>query len=58
MNVHAPDKKIQDDFKCLEWRGKRFTKNGKTYIRGKHKTAGITFYYSFQDNFAWFAGDI
>ena len=58
MNIHAPDKKTQDDFKCLEWRGKRFTRKGKTYIKGVHRTTHITYYFCFQDNFAWFPNDI
>ena len=58
MNIHAPDKSIRDFFQCFDWRGRRFTKNGKTYIRAFHKTTNQVFFYCFEDNFAWFPNDI
>lgn len=54
MNIHVP-KNIQDKFKCLEFRGKPFIKkDGKKYIRAKHRTLYITLHYCFDDDFAWF----
>lgn len=32
MNIHAPPKEIRDFYRCMEWRGRRFTRNGKTYF--------------------------
>jgi len=58
MNIHAPSSEICEQFRCLEWRGRRFKRNNKTYIRGFHRTLYKTFYYCFEDNFAWFWMDI
>ena len=58
MNIHAPDKEIREQFLCFDWVGKRWIKDGKTYIRAKHRTTYRTFYYCFEDNFAWFPTDI
>lgn len=58
MNIHAPPKDIQEQFKCMDWRGRRFTKNNKTYIRAKHRTTHQVFYYCFDDNFCFFPDDI
>ena len=58
MNIHAPNKEIQERFKCLDWRGRRFKRKGKTYIRGKHRTTNQVFYFCFEEEFAWFPGDI
>lgn len=54
MNIHAPPSEIQEQFRCLEWLGKRYTKKGKTYIKARHRTMGWKMYYCFEDNFAWF----
>lgn len=54
MNIHAPDQEIRDRFKCLEWIGRRWIKDNKTYIKARHKTLGTIFYYCFEDGFAWF----
>ena len=55
MNIHAPSKDIQDFFKCLEFKGKRFIKKNKTFIRAKHKILNVSMLYCFEDNFAWFS---
>lgn len=55
MNIHAPDADTRERFRCLEWIGRRYKrKDGKTYIRAKHRTLGCTMYYCFEDDFAWF----
>jgi hypothetical protein len=58
MNIYAPPKEVRDQFVCFDWIGRRWTKNGKTYIRAKHRTLHVTFYYCFEDNFAYFPDDI
>lgn len=58
MNVHAPSEEIRNQFICLEWIGKRFQREGKTYIKARHRTTHQTFYYCFEENFAWFPEDI
>jgi len=58
MNIHAPSEDIREQFRCLEWTGRRWTKDGKTYIRAKHRTTHQVFYYCFEDNFAWFPTDV
>jgi hypothetical protein len=58
MNIYAPDKSIRDFFKCFDWIGRRFTVKGKTYIRAKHRTTHQTFFYCFEENFAFFPEDI
>ena len=57
MNIHAPPKEIRDHFKCVEFVGKRFTRNGKTYIRARHKFFNVIMFYCFNDNFIWFVDD-
>jgi hypothetical protein len=54
MNIHSPNKEICDKFKCLEFIGTRFIKDGKTYIRGRHRTLHVIMYYCFEDDFAYF----
>ena len=58
MNKHAPGPEIRARYRCLEWRGRRWTgQGGKTYIRAYHRTLKVTMYYCFEDDFAWFAED-
>jgi hypothetical protein len=53
-NVHAPSLDIQNQFVSLEWVGKRWTHQGKTYLKAKHRTMGWKLHYCFEDNMAWF----
>lgn len=52
MNVHIPIE-IQEKFACLEFRGKPFDYKGRKMIRARHKSLESTFYYSFDEDFAW-----
>jgi hypothetical protein len=52
MNIHIPAE-IQERFLCLEFRGKPFDAGGRKLIKCQHKTLGATFYYSFNEDFAW-----
>jgi hypothetical protein len=47
MNVHAPTN-AKTKFISWEFRGQRFTKNGKTWIRARHRNFGFVWYYCFE----------
>lgn len=60
MNIHAPDAAIREQFRCLEWLGKRYQRKGedgvvRTYIRARHKATGQKVYYCFEENWGWLA---
>lgn len=58
MNIHVPAE-IQNKYRCFNFKGKRFNYKGRTMIRAIHKTLESTFYYSFEEDFAWLmSGDI
>ena len=59
MNIHAPSEEIRERFKCLEFVGVPFERvafdgKRKKYMRAKHRTLGLTMFYCFEDDFAWF----
>lgn len=54
MNIHVP-KELKEKYLCVEFRGKPFKrKNGKTYVRAKHKTFNVVMIYCYEDDFIWF----
>lgn len=54
MNVYV-NQDIKDKFKSLDFRGKPFKKkDGKTYIRAKHRVLHVTMHYCFEDDFCYF----
>lgn len=54
MNIHITDK-IKKDWQQYEFIGKPFEKNGKTYIRAKHKVwwQGQTHIFCIEDQWFW-----
>lgn len=57
MNIHI-SKDIQDQFKCLEFRGRPFKYKNKHFMRALHKSLEKTMFYCFEDNFAWFEANM
>ena len=49
MNIHAP-LNHKTEFPSWEFTGKRFTNKYGTWIRAKHKTWQLTYYYNFESN--------
>jgi hypothetical protein len=49
---------IRGRFLCLEFLGSRFQRKNwkgedRTWIRAKHQTTGLDFFYCFEEDFAW-----
>lgn len=53
MNIYVPID-VQQRFKCLEFKGKPFKYKNRTLIRAHHYSLNEGFYYSFEEDFAWF----
>lgn len=54
MNIHVPDS-IRDKYPNFDFRGKQFVRKNRTMIEAYHTALGKTFYYSFEEDFFWFA---
>ena len=48
MNIHQPDESVRERWPEWDWRGSRWTKAGRTWIRAKHKVMGWQWYYCFE----------
>ena len=53
MNIHI-SAELREKWPGYEFLGKPFTlRNGKTYMRAKHKTLEQTHFYCFEEDFFW-----
>ncbi len=49
MNIHQPNDPT-GFWRGFEFRGKRWTKGGFTWVRAKYKVLNVTWYYCFEEN--------
>lgn len=49
MNVHVPQE-VRERFPDWDFRGKRFKRFGRTWIRAKSRTFYATWYYCFEED--------
>ena len=57
MNVHVPEE-LKSKYPNMEFRGKQRILNGRTVIEAYNHAIGQSFFYSFEDDFFWFSGQI
>jgi hypothetical protein len=57
MNVHAPDE-LKVKYPHMEFRGKQRILNNRTVIEAYNHATNQNFFYSFDEDFFWFAGQI
>ncbi len=57
MNVHIPED-IRNKYPHMEFRGKQRIMKDRTVIEAINHTTGMNFYYSFDEDFFWFADQI
>ena len=57
MNIHVPED-IKNKYPHMEFRGKIRTVKGRNIIEAYNPATEITFFYSFEEDFFWFAGEI
>jgi len=53
MNIHVPET-IRKKYPNMEFRGKPRSMKGRTVIEATNHAIGMTFYYSFEEDFFWF----
>ena len=57
MNIHVPEA-IRVKYPHMEFRGKQRIMKDRTVIEAINHTTGMNFYYSFEEDFFWFADQI
>ncbi len=57
MNIHAPEE-IKIKYPQYEFRGKQREINNRIVIEAYNPTTEQTFFYSFEEDFFWIAGQI
>lgn len=57
MNLHVP-KEIVDKYPNMEFRGKQRNLKNRVVIEAFNPTTNQNFYYSFEEDFFWFSGQI
>jgi hypothetical protein len=57
MNVHVP-KEISDKYPNMEFRGKKRNLKDRIVIEAFNPITNQNFYYSFEEDFFWFSGQI
>jgi hypothetical protein len=57
MNIHVPVD-IKNKYPHMEFRGKIRTINDRAVIEAYNPVTEDTFFYSFEEDFFWFAGEI
>ena len=57
MNIHVP-KEIRNKYPQFEFRGKQRILNNRTVIEAYNPSTDMSFYYSFDEDFFWFTGQI
>jgi hypothetical protein len=57
MNIHVPEE-IKKKYPQYEFRGKQREINDRIVIEAYNPVTEQTFYYSFEEDFFWFAGQI
>jgi hypothetical protein len=55
VNIHVPEE-IKKKYPNMEFRGKPRQMKGRTLIEAVNHHIQITYYYSFEEDFFWFAG--
>ncbi len=57
MNIHVPED-LKNKYPHMEFRGKQREMNNRIVIEAYNPTTEVTFFYSFEEDFFWFAGEI
>ena len=57
MNIHVPED-LKNKYPHMEFRGKIRTIKDRPVIEAYNPATEITFFYSFEEDFFWFAGEI
>jgi len=57
MNIHVPQD-IKEKYPHIEFRGKVRIMNDRNVIEAYNPAIDVTFFYSFEEDFFWFAGQI
>lgn len=57
MNIHVPED-LKNKYPHMEFRGKIRTINDRPVIEAYNPVTEDTFFYSFEEDFFWFAGEI
>ena len=57
MNIHVPED-LKNKYPQYEFRGKIRTINDRPVIEAYNPVTEDTFFYSFEEDFFWFAGEI
>ena len=57
MNIHVPED-IKNKYPHMEFRGKVRTVKDRPVIEAYNPVTEDTFFYSFEEDFFWFAGEI
>ena len=57
MNVHVPDE-LKVKYPHMEFRGKQRILNNRTVIEAYNHATNQNFFYSFEEDFFWFSGQI
>lgn len=57
MNIHVPED-IKNKYPHMEFRGKVRTVKDRNIIEAYNPATEDTFFYSFEEDFFWFAGEI
>jgi hypothetical protein len=55
MNTHVPQE-IKDKYPNIEFRGTPIEIKNRTVIKAENHATGMSFYYSFAEDFFWFRG--
>ena len=57
MNIHVPDE-IRNKYPQFEFRGKQRILKDRTIIEAYNPSTDMSFYYSFDEDFFWFVGQM
>ena len=57
MNIHVPEN-IKEKYPHMEFRGKQRQLNDRTVIEAYNNATNQNFFYSFDEDFFWFSGQI
>ena len=57
MNTHVPDN-IKNKYPQMEFRGKRRILKDRVVIEAHNPTTNTYYFYSFEEDFFWFMGEI
>ena len=55
MNIHVPEE-IRNKYPNMEFRGTPITIKNRKVIKAENHATGMSFYYSFDEDFFWFRG--